>query len=117
MSSHSVAVGQYVRIGNTVTAHANVNGVVSGSGSMTLSGLPFASNSTTNMQQSITVGFNSHVFYSSGSMQGVQCRLNPSSSAFSFLRYRHGNNGDGLQRSQQSGTAVTILVGGTYITD
>ena len=117
VSSHSVAVGQYVRIGNTVTAHANVNGVVSGSGSMTLSGLPFASNSTTNMQQSITVGFNSHVFYSSGSMQGVQCRLNPSSSAFSFLRYRHGNNGDGLQRSQQSGTAVTILVGGTYITD
>ena len=117
VSSHSVAVGQYVRIGNTVTAHANVNGVVSGSGSMTLSGLPFASNSTTNMQQSITVGFNSNVFYSSGSMQGVQCRLNPSSSAFSFLRYRHGNNGDGLQRSQQSGTAVTILVGGTYITD
>ena len=41
MSSHSVAVGRYVKIGNTVTAHANVNGVVSGSGSMTVSGLPF----------------------------------------------------------------------------
>jgi len=117
VSSHSVAVGRYVKIGNTVTAHANVNGVVSGSGSMTVSGLPFSSNSTTNMQQSITVGFNSHVFYSSGSMQGVQARINPDSSAFSLLRYRHGNNGDGLQRSQQSGTAVTILIGGTYITD
>ena len=69
------------------------------------------------MQQSITVGFNSHVFYSSGSMQGVQARINPDSSAFSLLRYRHGNNGDGLQASQQSGTAVTILIGGTYITD
>ena len=46
VSSHSVAVGQYVRIGNTVTAHANVNGVVSGSGSMTLSGLPFTVNGT-----------------------------------------------------------------------
>ena len=117
VSSHSVAVGRYVKIGNTVTAHANVNGVVSGSGSMTVSGLPFSSNSTTNMQQSITVGFNSHVFYSSGSMQGVQARINPDSSAFSLLRYRHGNNGDGLQASQQSGTAVTILIGGTYITD
>tara|TARA_B100001248_G_scaffold136639_2_gene102595 strand:- start:14039 stop:15019 length:981 start_codon:yes stop_codon:yes gene_type:complete len=117
VSSPSVAVGRYVKIGKVVTAHANVNGVVSGSGSMTVSGLPYASNSTTNMQQSITVGFNSHVYYSSGSMQGVQARINPGSSAFSLLRYRHGNNGDGVQASQQSGTAVTILIGGTYITD
>ena len=117
VSSHSVAVARYVKVGNIVTAHAHVNGVVSGSGTMTCSGLPYASNSATNMQQSITVGFHSHVFYSSGSMQGVQCRLNPSSSEFQFLRYRHGNNGDGLQASQQSSTAVTILVGGTYITD
>ena len=117
VSSHSTQVGRYVKIGNTVTAHAHVNGVVTGSGTVTLSGLPFSSNSTTNMQQSITVGFNSHVFYSSGSMEGVQARINPDATEFQFLRYRHGNNGDGLQRSQQSGTAVTILVGGTYITD
>ena len=117
VSSHSVAVGRYVKIGKTVTAHAHVNGVVSGSGSMTVSGLPFSSNSTTNMQQSMTVGFNSHVFYSSGSMEGVQARLNPDATEFQFLRYRHGNNGDGLQASQQSSTAVTILIGGTYMTD
>lgn len=117
VSSHSVAVGRYVKIGKTVTAHAHVNGVVSGSGSMTVSGLPFSSNSTTNMQQSMTVGFNSHVYYSSGSMEGVQARINPDATEFGLLRYRHGNNGDGLQASQQSGTAVTILIGGTYMTD
>tara|TARA_R100000005_G_C4949831_1_gene170810 strand:- start:511 stop:1017 length:507 start_codon:yes stop_codon:yes gene_type:complete len=117
VSSHSVAVGRYVKIGKMVTAHAHVNGVVSGSGSMTVSGLPYSSNSTTNMQQSMTVGFNSHVFYSSGSMEGVQARINPDATEFSLLRYRHGNNGDGLQASQQSGTAVTILIGGTYMTD
>lgn len=117
VSSHSVAVGRYVKIGKMVTAHAHVNGVVSGSGSMTVSGLPFSSNSTTNMQQSMTVGFNSHVSYSSGSMQGVQARINPDSSAFSLLRYRDNNNGDGLQASQQGSTAVTILIGGTYMTD
>jgi hypothetical protein len=117
VSSHSVAVGRYVKIGKIVTAHAHVNGVVSGSGTMTVSGLPYSSNSTTNMQQSMTVGFNSHVFYSSGSMEGVQARLNPDATEFQFLRYRHGNNGDGLQASQQSSTAITLLIGGTYITD
>ena len=33
-----------------------------------------------------------------------------------FMRYRHNNNGDGLQASQQSGTQ-TFYFGATYITD
>ena len=117
VSSHSVAVAKYVRIGNTVTAHANLNGVVSGSGSMSISGLPFTSSATTNMQQSITIGFISHVAFTSGSMLGVTARLNPDATEFQMLRYRHNNNGDGVQRSQQGSTAVTVLIGGTYITD
>ena len=117
VSSHSVAVGQYVRIGNTVTAHANVNGVVSGSGSMTLSGLPFASNSTTNMQQSMSLGFSSHIQFTSASMLAMTARIAPDATEFGLLRYRHNNNGDGVQRGDQDGDSVTLLIGGTYMTD
>ena len=117
VSSHSVAVAKYVRIGNTVTAHAHLNGVVGGSGSMTVSGLPFTASATTNMFQSITIGFISHIAFTSGSMLGVCARINPDASQFTMLRYRHNNNGDGVQRSQQGSTAVTVQIGGTYITD
>ena len=117
MGSPSTQVGIYIKIGKLVTAHCHLNGVVSGSGTVTVSGLPYPANSTSNMQQSITVGFISHVYFTSGSMLGVTARMNPGGSEWQFLRYRHGNNGDGLQRSQQSGTAGNYLIGGTYITD
>ena len=84
---------------------------------MTVSGLPFTASATTNMFQSITIGFISHIAFTSGSMLGVCARINPDASQFTMLRYRHNNNGDGVQRSQQGSTAVTVQIGGTYITD
>ena len=117
VSSHNTQVGKYVRIGNTVTAHAHVNGVVTGSGSIAVSGLPFTSSATTNFQQSIAVGFSSHIAFTSANMLGITARMNSDASEFQLLRYRHNNNGDGVQRSQQGSTAITLLIGGTYITD
>ena len=77
MGSPSTQVGIYIKIGKLVTAHCHMNGVVSGSGTVTVSGLPYPANSTTNMQQSITLGFISHVYFTSGSMLGVTARMNP----------------------------------------
>jgi len=117
VSSHSTQVGRYVKIGNTVTAHAHVAGVITGSGSVTVSGLPFSSNSTTNMQQSIVVGFSSHIIFSTASMEGITARIAVDATEFTLLRYRNNNNGDGVQRGEQDGSTVTLLIGGTYITD
>ena len=117
VSSHSTQVGRYVKIGNTVTAHAHVNGVITGSGSITVSGLPFSSNSTTNMQQSMSLGFSSHIQFTSASMLAMTARIAPDATEFGLLRYRHNNNGDGVQRGDQDSDAVTLLIGGTYITD
>ena len=117
VSSHSTQVGRYVKVGNIVTAHAHVAGVISGSGSITVSGLPFSSNSTTNMQQSMSLGFSSHIQFTSASMLAMTARIAPDATEFGLLRYRHNNNGDGVQRGDQDSDAVTLLIGGTYITD
>ena len=117
VSSHSTQVGRYVKVGNTVTAHALVAGVISGSGSITVSGLPFSSNSTTNMQQSITVGLSSHLKFTSANMLALTARIAPDATEFGLLRYRQDNNADGAQRGDQDSDAVTLLIGGTYITD
>tara|TARA_R100000231_G_scaffold3944_4_gene6800 strand:+ start:867 stop:1766 length:900 start_codon:yes stop_codon:yes gene_type:complete len=117
VSSHSTQVGRYVKVGNIVTAHAHVAGVITGSGSITVSGLPFSSNSTTNMQQSMSVGFSSYIKFTSASMLAMTARIAPDATEFGLLRYRHNNNGDGVQRGDQDGDSVTLLIGGTYITD
>ena len=117
VSSHSTQVGRYVKVGNTVTAHAHVAGVISGSGSITVSGLPFSSNSTTNMQQSMSVGLSSHLKFTSASMLALTARISPDATEFGLLRYRQDNNADGVQRGDQDSGTVTLLIGGTYITD
>ena len=116
MGSPSTAIGRYTKLGKTITVHGVLIGSTSGSGSMTVSGLPYAANSTSNYYQSGSVGWISHVGFTSGSMLGVTIRVNPNTTTMTFMRYRHNNNGDGLQASQQSGTQ-TFYFGATYITD
>tara|TARA_A100001388_G_scaffold231195_1_gene183436 strand:- start:76 stop:549 length:474 start_codon:yes stop_codon:yes gene_type:complete len=116
MGSPSTAIGRYTKLGKTVTVQGVLVGATSGSGSMVVSGLPYAANSTSDYYQSGTVGWISHVGFTSGSMLGVTIRVNPNTTTMTFMRYRHANNGDGLQASQQSGTQ-TFYFGATYITD
>ena len=116
MGSPSTAIGRYTKLGKTVTVHGVLVGATSGSGSMVVSGLPYAANSTSDYYQSGSVGWISHVGFTSGSMLGVTIRVNPNTTTMTFMRYRHNNNGDGLQASQQSGTQ-TFYFGATYITD
>ena len=116
MGSPSTAIGRYTKLGKTVTVHGVLVGATSGSGSMVVSGLPYAANSTSDYYQSGSVGWLSHVGFTSGSMLGVTIRVNPNTTTMTFMRYRHNNNGDGLQASQQSGTQ-TFYFGATYITD
>ena len=116
MGSPSTAIGRYTKLGKTITVHGVLIGSTSGSGSMTVSGLPYAANSTSNYYQSGSVGWISHVGFTSGSMLGVTIRVNPNTTTMTFMRYRHNNNGDGLQASQQAGTQ-TFYFGATYITD
>ena len=116
MGSPSTAIGRYTKLGKTVTVQGVLVGATSGSGSMVVSGLPYAANSTSDYYQSGTVGWISHVGFTSGSMLGVTIRVNPNTTTMTFMRYRHNNNGDGLQASQQSGTQ-TFYFGATYITD
>ena len=116
MGSPSTAIGRYTKLGKTVTVQGVLVGATSGSGSMVVSGLPYAANSTSDYYQSGSVGWISNVGFTSGSMLGVTIRVNPNTTTMTFMRYRHANNGDGLQASQQSGTQ-TFYFGATYITD
>ena len=116
MGSPSTAIGRYTKLGKTVTVQGVLVGATSGSGSMVVSGLPYAANSTSDYYQSGTVGWISNVGFTSGSMYGVTIRVNPDTTTMTFMRFRHNNNGDGLQASQQSGTQ-TFYFGATYITD
>ena len=59
----------------------------------------------------------SYIKFTSASMLAMTARIAPDATEFGLLRYRHNNNGDGVQRGDQDGDSVTLLIGGTYITD
>lgn len=114
--NHTTQVGRYLKIGKIIVVHATIVGTSTRSGGgVTVSGLPYATNSTANFYQSAVIGGHSYVGFTSANMLGLTCRLDPNNTYFAFLRYRHNSNMDGLQATQQGTSTQTFYVGATYI--
>tara|TARA_B100000212_G_scaffold239513_1_gene182425 strand:- start:678 stop:1154 length:477 start_codon:yes stop_codon:yes gene_type:complete len=114
--SHTLQIGRYIKIGKMITVQATIHGTSTRSGgSVQVSGLPYATNSTANFYQSAALGGYSHVGFTSASMLGLTVRFDPNNTIFQLMRYRHNNNFDGLQATQQGTNAQIFYLGGTYI--
>ena len=113
--NHTTQIGRYIKIGKMVTVHAHIVGTSTRSGaSISVSGLPYTVNSTSNFYQSAIVGGHSYFGYNTG-FQDITARFDPNSTHITFLRNRHNNNHDCVQASQQGTTAQIFHIGGTYI--
>ena len=113
--NHTTQIGRYINIGKMVTVHAHIVGTSTRSGSsISVGGLPFTVNATTNFYQSAIVGGHSYFGYNTG-FQDITARFDPNTTNMTFLRSRHNNNHDGVQASQQGTTAQIFHIGGTYI--
>ena len=113
--NHTTQIGRYIKIGKLVTVHAHIIGTSTRSGaSISVGGLPYTVNTTSNFYQSAIVGGHSYFAYDSA-FQDVSARFDPNTSQITFLRNRHNNNHDGVQASQQGTTAQIFHIGGTYI--
>tara|TARA_B100001057_G_scaffold492891_1_gene586222 strand:+ start:591 stop:1067 length:477 start_codon:yes stop_codon:yes gene_type:complete len=114
--NESTAIGRYLKIGKLVTIHCHITGGSAGNGaSITISGLPFTTNSTSNFYQSATVGGHSRFGYSTSGFTEITVRIPPNSTSMSTLRSRSGNTFDGVQGSQQGYVTQTMYIGATYI--
>lgn len=113
--NHTTQIGRYIKIGKMITVHAHIVGTSTRSGgSISVSGLPYATNSTANFYQSASVGGHSYFVYDTA-FQDVSARFDPNTSQMTFLRNRSNNNHDGVQASQQGTTSQIFHIGGTYI--
>ena len=112
--NHTTQIGRYIKIGNAVTVHAQIVGTSTRSGaSISVGGLPFTVNATSNFFQSAIVGGHQNVAYSG--FDDISARFDPNSTNITFLRNRQGNTHDGVQASQQGTSTQIFHVGGTYI--
>ena len=113
--NHTTQIGRYIKIGKMVTVHAQIVGTSTRSGaSISVSGLPFTVNDTSNFYQSASVGGHSNFGYTT-SFDDVTARFDPNSTNITFLRNRQNASHDGVQASQQGTSSQIFHVGGTYI--
>lgn len=112
--NHTTQIGRYIKIGKMVTVHAHIVGTSTRSGaSISVGGLPYTVNTTSNFYQSAIVG--GHSYFAFSGFEEVTARFDPNTTNITFLRSRHNNNHDGVQASQQGTTAQIFHIGGTYI--
>ena len=112
--SESIAIGRYLKIGKMVTIQCTIVGSSAGNGlSITISGLPFTSNSTSNFVQSATVGGHSRFSYSGFSQ--ITATISTNSTTIGLNRGRSGGTFDGVQGSQQGYGTQNLYIGATYI--
>tara|TARA_B100000575_G_scaffold161363_1_gene128945 strand:- start:216 stop:719 length:504 start_codon:yes stop_codon:yes gene_type:complete len=113
--NHTTQIGRYIKIGKMVTVHAHIVGTSTRSGaSISVGGLPYTVNTTSNFYQSAIVGGHSYFGYTT-SFDDVTARFDPNSTNITFLRNRQNNNHDGVQATQQGTSTQIFHIGGTYI--
>ena len=113
--NHTTQIGRYIKIGKMVTVHAHIVGTSTRSGaSISVGGLPYTVNTTSNFYQSAIVGGHSYFGYTT-SFDDVTARFDPNRTYITFLRNRQNNNHDGVQATQQGTSTQIFHIGGTYI--